>query len=93
MEESVFVQLLNRFRVNRKSYHISLQEEAFLKSCENHPIISETLHSFGTNTEVDYTITKIIDSVSKNTQTIFNMLFIFWIFKMAAFAMQTVQIK
>ncbi|CAG2211044.1 unnamed protein product [Mytilus edulis] len=37
-DDSVFANLLNRLRVKRKSQHLSLQDEAILKSCEHHTI-------------------------------------------------------
>ncbi|CAG2194870.1 unnamed protein product [Mytilus edulis] len=69
-DDSVFAHLLNRLRVKRKDQHISLRDEALLKSCENHTIPPETLHIFGTNKEVESHNNQIIESVCKITQTI-----------------------
>ncbi|XP_071145215.1 uncharacterized protein [Mytilus edulis] len=69
-DDLVFAHLLNRLRVKRKDQHISLRDEALLKSCENHTITPETLHIFGTNKEVDLHNNQLIQSVCKITQTI-----------------------
>ncbi|XP_071153509.1 uncharacterized protein [Mytilus edulis] len=69
-DDIMFAQLLNRLRVKKKSDSLRLDDQAILKSCEQHTVPPETLHIFGTNKEVALHNNQMIESVCAITQTI-----------------------